>query len=84
MRVLSFSSIPAHSSCLKVACVPQMLERPILDLIPVVDDAGIEYGTSVALSDSFYGLVFAYFAMRWAVRAAFDAYQKNRNRRDED
>ena len=70
-----FQSTPA---CTHLACVSDVLERPILQSVPVEDIIGIEYARDLEVTQGFYLLLMAYAALRVVRVLIFEAINRSR------
>jgi len=55
--------------CLSPACLPKVLEQPIIHSVPVEDIIGIPYGFDLQLTEGFYVTLLFYLAVRTLLRA---------------
>ena len=48
--------------------ITNVLDRPIVQTIPVVDDVGVQYANDLVLTDGFYVTIATYIALRYVLR----------------
>lgn len=82
MRIPVLHALP-RATCLSLSCLPHELEQPLVERIPVLDDAGIHYTDDFRFTESLYLCIFAYFAVRGALRYAMQLYVSSREDDDE-
>ena len=76
LRSLHF--FPQTISCKAIGCLPTVLDMPLLERIPVLDDAGIEYAVDVAPTQGLFFLVAIYALYRNVVLLALATQQRKK------
>ena len=77
----SMHIFPRSIPCVTWQCFPQVLEMPLVERIPVLDDIGVEYGFDLAPTEGFL-LLLAVFGLWMRLRSTLlGSFDRRRNRR---
>ena len=58
---------PQTLPCKSIACLPAVLDMPLVERIPLLDDAGVEYAVDAAPTEGFLLLVAVYTLLRCVI-----------------
>ena len=60
--------LPSHA-CMSPTCLHTVLNDPIISVIPVHDDVGIDYAVDIQLMQGFYVVILGYVFLRWGLHS---------------
>lgn len=75
----SLRVVPAVT-CLSPVCLPQVLQDPIFERVPVEDIIGVPYGYDIQLTQGFYLTIVFYVATRTLFQALARAIVARRDK----